>query len=269
MAVFICCADESSDARQQEQFFYGGFAAPVDAWESQFIPAWNERVLAGPPVLEYLHMSDLMCDERRQASGLTWWDADERITEASRVIGSTGALIPIVWSFSYQQFAKEMLPYAPWKKHTGLEEPDYLTFLCFVHSTLQWLYEHRHDEAQRVDFWVEHNGKITTRIGRFHERIPENLIELGRPELAAMCGEFTPVSKTRIQAQAADMLCWHERNACAGRLDIAGQRRHARIVGNKAIYGCGREGCRNDVGDVMFPELAEMLAQKFRIRRVK
>jgi hypothetical protein len=60
MATFICCADESTDGRQQTDFFYGGFAASEDTWEEDFAPAWNERVLKGPPSLDYLHMSSIV-----------------------------------------------------------------------------------------------------------------------------------------------------------------------------------------------------------------
>jgi hypothetical protein len=267
MSVFICCADESSDGRRQDEFFYGGFAAPIAIWDDDVIPAWTNRVLAGPPAIEYLHMADVMRPEWRQKEGLSWWDIDDRVTEASRVIGSSGGLIPIVWSLGHDRFQKEILPYAPRNAHTGLEEPDYLAFLCFAYSTLAWLREFRSDEADRVDFWVERNGKISTRLGRFHERIPNTLTELGRSDLAAMCGDFLPVSKTCIQAQAADMLCWHERNASAETLDTVGWRRRARMVGNRAMYGCSREGFRSDVADMLFAEFTKSLARDFQVRR--
>jgi hypothetical protein len=264
IAVFICCADESSDAHQQNQFFFGGFAAPVSGWDEEVIPAWNERVLAGPPAIPYLHCTDAVArrSEWRNKYGLTQWDAASRMTEGAYVLGSAGCLIPIVWSLPYEQFRRDVLPYAPTKAHTGLEGPDYLAFLCFAFSTLQWLSLHG-PKTEKVHFWVERNGKITTRVGRFHERMPENLREIGRSDLADLCGEFVPVSKECIQAQAADMLCWHERSYYAGTLDRVGIRRRAHIIGSKTLFGCGREGCRNDVADALFDDFTQSLARNF------
>jgi hypothetical protein len=109
----------------------------------------------------------------------------------------------------------------------------------------------------RVDFWVEKNGKISKRIANLHGRIAANLAELEVPELAAQT----------MQAQGADVLCWHERNAAIGALDTAGWRRRARMVGNKRIYGWNRDGHRNDVAEVLFAEFTESLRQTFPRRR--
>jgi hypothetical protein len=147
------------------------------------------------------------------------------------------------------------------RPHASLGPGDYLAFLAFSYSVLLCLHVNRR-EVERVDFWVERNGKISTRIGRLHAQIPKHLTELGVPELAALVGEFLPVAKTRIPAQAADMLCWHERNFYAGTLDPEGQRRRKRMVAK-------REGHRNDVGAIMFDDFAERLRQKFPRPRLK
>jgi hypothetical protein len=93
--------------------------------------------------------------------------------EAARVVGSTGQLIPTVWKMSLEPFQEEILPYAPYNADAALEAPDYLAFLSFAYSTLAWLQKYR-PGAESVDFWVECNGKISTRIGRMHEKLPGN-----------------------------------------------------------------------------------------------
>jgi len=267
MAVFICCADESSDRHQKDTFFYGGFAATVEVWDEHFMPAWTEHVLEGPPPIDYLHMADITRPQWQAEHGLTWLDADNRIYEAARVIGNTGGLVPIVWSVPYDRFYNEIYAYSSKKTHSGLEEPDYLAFLAFAYSTLVWLQTYR-PEVESVDFWVEQNGKISTRIGRMHTVMSEYLTTLGRSDLAALIGEFLPVSKRRIQAQAADTLCWHERNAEAGTLDRAGWHRRGRMVGYSDDK---RDGLRKDLADVLFDDFAKALVEKFpqKIRRVK
>jgi hypothetical protein len=253
MATFICCADESADSQRQHEFWYGGFAATVQTWEQDFLPAWDARVLAGPPRLEYLHVSEWMRHSWRRANKLTWGDIDKRLTAAAQVIRSTGGLIPFVWSLDLDRFSREVLPFAPRKRHSALEQPDYLTFLAVNYSVLVWLRSFRPD-VERVDFWVEKNGKISTRIGRLHDRVTENLIELGRPDLAALVGGFTAVEKWCVQAQAADMLCWHERNAQANTLDREGWRNRWRMIGD-------REGFRASVDKVIFDEFVPLLAR--------
>jgi len=100
MAVFICCADGATDSLQQTDFFFGGYAATVDTWERDFAPAWNERVLKGPPVLEHMHMSALMSSRWRRDNGISDRDANRRIEEPSFVIGSSGGLIPFICHLS-------------------------------------------------------------------------------------------------------------------------------------------------------------------------
>lgn len=62
MAVFVAGADESADQGRvnTKHFFYGGFSAPVDEWDGSFLRAWEDRVLAGPPRIPYLHMTDML-----------------------------------------------------------------------------------------------------------------------------------------------------------------------------------------------------------------
>jgi hypothetical protein len=255
MSVFICCADESTDGRQQTDFFFGGYAATVDTWENDFTPAWIERVLQGRPSLDYLHMSDIVRRRWRIDHGVTQIEAERRKDEASRVLGSSGGLIPFVCHLSQSTFKNDILPYAPMNRHSALEEPDYLVFLAYSYTTLHWLKTFR-PEVEKVDYWIEKNGKISTRIGRLHERVAGNLRELGREDLAALVGECLPVPKDRVQAQAADFICWHERNAKNGTLDRSGWRRRTRLTHE-------REGFRTDVDSTLLKEFCRSLKETF------
>jgi len=262
MALFICCADESTDGRQENDFFYGGYVASLDVWQRDFAPAWTERVLNGPPKIEVFHMSEIVRDRWRRQHGITGVDAERRKDEASRVIGSSGGLIPILCDLSQRRFKNEVLPYAPKNRHTALELPDYLAFLAFSYTTLLWLHTFRRDEVDQVDFWVEQNGKISTRLNRMHDKVADNLTDLGRADLAALIGSFRPVPKTEIPAQAADFLCWHERNAKQDTLDRWGWRRRSRLTHE-------REGFRTDVDSTLLDEFCVTLRETFpQVRKV-
>jgi hypothetical protein len=256
MAVFIAAADESADQNPRRNFLYGGFAAPVCDWEGCFAEAWNERVLCGPPALNYLHMTEMMSPAWRKEQGITEWQVDQRLDEAANVIASSGSLVAIIWSAGEEDFNRTVRPFAPRKVHTGLEQPDYLAFLAFAFSTLQYLSAWE-PSVERVDFWLERNDRVTTRIERFHSLLAPDLSTLGRSDLADLVGELLPVGKDRIPAQAADFLCWHERRFFGGTLGRLGARRRKHMLK-------WRRGHRNDLGDVLFDELHDRLeAQGF------
>jgi hypothetical protein len=95
MAVFLAAADESDGAFQRGPFLFGGFVAPTNDWIDWFVPAWEERVLNRHPAIPYLHMVDIRSARWREKNGLTWDDAEHRVDEATRIIGSMGSLMPV------------------------------------------------------------------------------------------------------------------------------------------------------------------------------
>lgn len=228
MAVFICAADESYDSGN---FFYGGFAAPVTDWEG-FARAWNERVLQGPPQIPYLHMTDITDWKWQEKYGLKPWEADRRIEAAVEVIRSTGSLVPVLWSVDRREYAAIVRqPFTPGpKKKPAQLEPDYLCFLFFAYTALDWLHQRYADEIERVDFWVEENDRITLNMAAFHKSLINVLPRLNSAHFAPLVGEFHEVGKDRIPAQAADVLGWHARNARRKVLDPAGWRRYWKMV---------------------------------------
>lgn len=87
-------------------------------------------------------------------------------------------------------------------------EPDYISFLVYAFLVLNYI-EQRHPEAEKVDFLVERNGKVTKYIQEFHSHLALNLEALGKGRLARLVGNMIPAGKDRVPLQAADVLCWY------------------------------------------------------------
>jgi hypothetical protein len=238
MAVFVCAADESSDQNPRQNFFYGGFAAPLTVWEGVFADAWNERVLNGPPQIPFLHTTSILSPAWRAKYGLTERDASVRLDEAARIIRITGALIPVMVYVDQGDFdAILRQPFLPrGRKRPVSLDPDYICFICFVLTQLMWIND-REDDVERVDFWVEENGQITRFLHQFHAGSRDAVLDTGSPHLAPLVGEFNQVGKDRIPVQAADVLAWHARNAERNTLDRDGWRRYSRMVDWGQRYG--------------------------------
>ena len=70
MAVFLASCDESAGKTKRDQFYFGGFIGPEEDWSRFLAPAWQERVLDGPPVIPYLHMTDIRSNQWRRGHGI-------------------------------------------------------------------------------------------------------------------------------------------------------------------------------------------------------
>src|SRR4051812_36503956 len=88
MEVFIAASDETADRERVGNMYYSGYVASVDDWTTFFTPAWQERVLDGPPSIPYLHMTDVRSAKWRatHGKGITVPDADRRVREGCDVI---------------------------------------------------------------------------------------------------------------------------------------------------------------------------------------
>jgi hypothetical protein len=210
MAVFVAASDENAGQNQRERFFLGGWLAPEDDWSRFFAPAWQERVLDGPPRIPYLHMTDIRSSGWRAERGLSRLDADGRIDAAITLIDGTMSLLPIVIDADAGHFRDQMKGTKIVVKSGAAKnfEPDYICFLGYAFHVLNHL-EEFHPEAEKVDFVVEVNGEITKHIQEFHSHFPADLQTIGRESLIKLVGELIPAGKDRIPLQAADVLCWH------------------------------------------------------------
>src|SRR5262249_40011 len=142
----------------------------------------------------------------RARHGLSERQANYRLDEASRVIRSMGSLIPVTVSVDEGEYNRILRqPFNPKPNQVAQLEPDYIFFLYFAIVQLHWIHDARPD-VEKVNFWVEQNGRVTRHLQGFHRSLAKTLEEIDLPQLAPLVGEMLPVGKERIPAQAADIL---------------------------------------------------------------
>jgi hypothetical protein len=213
MAVFVSFSDESSGKSERDTFMFAGWIGPEEDWARFFTPAWDERVLAGPPRIPYLHMTEIRSPKWRQENGLTETDAERRIDEACVLLDQLANLQPIRMVMNggdfRDAFDETMVRSIKRKQFAASKfEPDYSCFLGYAWAALKYLAEY-HPESEKLDFVVERKNKVTNYIQEFHSQLPQALAALGSPELARLVGELVPAGKDRLPLHAADLLCWH------------------------------------------------------------
>lgn len=222
--VFTAVADESDGPKQRGPFFFGGFVASADAWTDIFAPAWEERVLNGPPAIPYMHVADIKSPKWQKAHGLTWHQADQRLDEACCVIASTGALHPVTHMMDGGHFRDVFGQTRVVRQHPQPAlyqfDPDYIGFLGFAIGALEVVHN-QYPNADKVDFLVEKKTRVTRNLGDFvGDGFRTALHESGYGHLASLVGVLVPGSKERVPLQAADVALWHhqrfvQRKACA------------------------------------------------------
>jgi hypothetical protein len=211
-------------------------ARPRRDWSRFFAPAWQERVLDGPPSIPYLHMTEMRSRKWRAEHGLSELDADDRIDEAITLIDTMASLYPIGIDVHAGHFRDELREQKVVVSSGGAKnlEPDYICFVGYAYLVLKYL-ERFHPEAEKVDFVVERNGDITKHIQEFHSHLAADLESLGEPSLVKLVGELIPAGKERIPLQAADVLCWHTGRARQhGTMDINDIRRYRKLIRRRA-----------------------------------
>ena len=220
MALFIAASDETSGGNVLSVYHYAGWIAPELDWSQFFTPAWQERVLDGPPKIPYLNKTEIRSKSWRKQHGITEADADERLDEAARVIDTMGSLYPFEVSIDGSLFAPLYKPHKM-KVGSGAQkplQPDFIAFVAYVNVVLAQV-RFKYPQAEKVDFLVENNSEITKHLYELYQTMPAALNHVGRPDLIPLVGEFIPGGKDRIPLQAADYLCWHTRRAEANMLD--------------------------------------------------
>ncbi len=226
MAVFVAASDEAAGANHRSQFVYCGFLAPLNDW-NLFTEEWDRRVLAGPPRIPYLHMTDIRSRKWRETYQLTDSEAERRVDEAAAVISETPSLTPVGSTLDsghlLDTFTKKvMIGNGARKSFVG----DYLAFVSYAYTVLLFCYTNRPD-AEKVDFIMEKNGEVTDHIREFYAGMPIALQHVGRPELIPLLGDLISAGKERAPLQAADVLCWHTQRYNQGTLDAIGAVRYA------------------------------------------
>lgn len=214
MAIFVSGLDETTGKTHRDSFMLAGFVAPEEDSSRFFAPAWQERVLDGPPLIPYLHMTEIRSRQWRDKYGLSKLAADDRINEAIALIDQMSSLYPIGIranaGYVRDRFAGIKVLRTRGKPRQF--EPDYICFLGYAWVVLNYVNIH-HPHAEKVDFVVERNGDVTKHIQDFHATLAQTLTAFGKPSLSRLVGELIPGGKDRVPLQAADVLCWHTARA--------------------------------------------------------
>jgi hypothetical protein len=233
MAVFVSGSDESSGTTQRDNFLFSGFVGPENDWSSFFVPAWQERVLDGPPAIPYLHMTDMRSKKWRARYGISRLDVEDRIDEAISLIGAMGSFYPMCVHINAGHFRDEFATVKASKRAVKQFEPDYICFLQYVFVVLNYL-KTNNPEVEKVDFIVERKLGVTKHIQEFHSELAATLKAQGKGSLADLVGELIPAGKDRVPLQAADLLCWHlARRQQPKTMNAADMRRYKRMVNRK------------------------------------
>lgn len=217
MAIFKAFSDESGVGNPRGTFLMGGFVALEKDWPD-FEAAWQERVLDGPPKLPYLHMTEIRSFRWRHKHGISYNAAEERVSEAVRVIYSSGSLSAVgshVRRDDLEETIKDSLRAAGVRFPALLNEPDYLCFLAYALFVLDQVCM-RYPDVEKVDFIVSRKNKVTNRLTDFHKALK---MQIG-PPLDALVGDLVPGDMDRqLPLQAADLLCWHMQRYFAKTMD--------------------------------------------------
>jgi hypothetical protein len=240
MTIFVSGSDESAGKTQRDTFLFGGWVAPESDWSRFFAPAWQERVLDGPPRIPYLHMTDIRSPQWRDLYGISKRDADDRINTALHLIHTTPSLYPISIrvdaGFLRDRFAKVKVKALRVNAKVRAFEPDFVCFLFYAWVALKYL-KHSHPDAEKLNFIVERNGAITSHIQDFHSTLAENFATFGDASLAKLVGKIIPGSKDRVPLQAADVLCWHTaRSRHPDTMDLTDRGRYSILARREGIY---------------------------------
>jgi hypothetical protein len=233
MAVFVSGSDESAGKTERDRFYQAGFVAPESDWSDFFVPAWQERVLDGPPKIPYLHMTDIRSPKWRTEHGLSKTSAEDRVDEACNLIHTMGSLYPIGAHLDAGVFRDNFgsTKFVAASGGAKTFEPDYTCFLLYTVLVLSYV-DTYHPEAEKVDFIVERKSDITKHIQEFHSHTAANLAALGQSSLARLVGDLIPGDKDRVPLQAADVLCWHSARSKSEAMDEPSYRRYCRIAHN-------------------------------------
>lgn len=202
-------------------------------WSYFFAPAWQERVLNGPPPIPYLHMTEIRSSSWRIERGLSRAAAEDRVDEAFSIIDTMGSFYPIGVYLDAGHVRDSFAEIKVVKSSGGAKpfDPDYLCFLTYAYAVLSYLDLER-PEAEKVDFIVEQKGHITKYIEDFHSTLADGLTALGSPSLACLVGKLIPGEKDRIPLQAADLLCWYSARK-PGTMEAGDRRRYSKIAHRK------------------------------------
>jgi hypothetical protein len=219
LAVYWAYSDEAGVGDPRGEFLVAGYIAEESEWP-HIINAWRGRVLDGPPVIPYLHVTEIRSTAWREKQSVSWLDAERRIDEAMRVLYSSGALFAVtsvmrradLQELFHKRYAK--------RKHipTHVAEPDYLCYLSYVAVVLNRAYNF-YPDAEIVNFVVSEKQDVTQGLRQVFDATRLYLNEF-EPAIAPLLGQMIPASMEKeLPLQMADALCWHLQRYHSGKFN--------------------------------------------------
>jgi hypothetical protein len=252
VAVYVAYSDESEVGSPGGEFLFGGYVASESDWPC-VSAAWQDRVLDGSPTIPYLHMREIRDENWRAERGISYNDAEERVSEAARVMNSFGNMAAI--TSIMRRADLEAVFHGGYRRRryvpVGLNEPDYLCFIAYARHILGHVYR-KWPDAQKVNFVVSRKQGITNHIATFRDAMQDFLA----PPLKKLVGELIPASmELQVPLQCADVLLWHlQRYYACGRyqqgMDTCDRVRLAHLIQNGALDGRVHEWNRDELADM-------------------
>ncbi len=235
MSTFVLACDESWGRPELGYFYRAGLIAPEQDWIEYFWPAWEERVLAGPPRIPHLHMTEIYNEAWRRQHGLGRLAADDRVQAAVDVLSTMGSLFALAGripgNYARTTFRDVKVELGP--KDLCDFDPEFPMFASFRLGALQVA---RQLGGTRLDILIERNGIMTDRLLQFATGVGGSLRGTPEEHLEPLIGAFVPGGKEDPRLQAADLLCWFTQRAASGTAN-RDQRRHierlARLHGDR------------------------------------
>jgi hypothetical protein len=209
VAIYTAYSDEAGIGDPAGEFLVCGYLGAESVWRD-VETAWRERVLEGPPAIPQLHMTDIRSWRWRERYRILYYDSDNRVAEAVRVIHSTGGLDAVA-SVIKRSVLHEVFPKQPASKKKsaiGLDIPDYLCYLVYILLVLNRTRK-LHPDATRVNFVFAEKEQTKNGMKLISEA---TRLFLGTedPEVAELCGDFRSGNpESEIPLQVADLICWH------------------------------------------------------------
>jgi len=217
LAVYVAYSDEAAIAGSEGEFLVAGYVAAENEWP-WMERAWQDRVLDGPPAIPYLHMVEIRDRPWRNEHGLSYYQGEQRVDEAIRVLYSTGSL------FAYASVIKRCdLRETVQTKYTrrkyipvGIDQPDYACFMGFAGALLEH-FQGMLSDIDRVDFVISEKQCVSKNMGLILDTLK---LRVQEPVRASLIGNIR-IGKmdTEVPLQAADVLCWHIQRYFSGVFD--------------------------------------------------
>ncbi len=254
MTVFTSYSDEAGVPDMSGEFVVAGHVAPETEWP-YVASAWQERVLDGPPKIPYFHMTEIRNKEWRSSYGLSFNDSEERISEAVRIMQSTGYMTGVMSLIKRSDLAEVVQNRFRRGKRVplGLNEPDYFCYPAYFQAIAEQVHG-RYPEADRIDFIVSRKQKVTHHLREFHGIVKRRI----EPHLAQLIGDFIPASmELQLPLQCADLLCWYFQRHYANTMDRIDEGRFAMLINdtNGTVVEWGRDSLE-DFADKVASELS-------------